>query len=84
LEQADIVTAAVNAQEGGLEALKLYGMVGIPGETMADVEQTVQMMKDVRKAAPGLRLTLGCSTFVPKARTSLCFSDIFFLLGSRA
>ncbi|GAQ84314.1 radical SAM domain protein [Klebsormidium nitens] len=69
LEQADIVGAAINAQQGGLEALKLYGMVGVPGETQADVQQTVDMMKDVRKAAPGLRLTLGCSTFVPKAHT---------------
>jgi len=27
------------------------------------------MMKAIRKAAPGLRLTLGCSTFVPKSHT---------------
>lgn len=44
-------------------------MVGIPGEEMADVEATVAMMQAVKKAAPGLRLTLGCSTFVPKAHT---------------
>eukprot|EP00897_Mesotaenium_endlicherianum_P008087 jgi/Mesen1/7306/ME000374S06665 len=34
-----------------------------------DVQQTVEMMRAVRKAAPSLRLTLGCSTFVPKAHT---------------
>ena len=27
------------------------------------------MMEEVRNAAPGLRLTLGCSTFVPKSHT---------------
>jgi radical SAM superfamily enzyme YgiQ (UPF0313 family) len=69
LEQDEIVQAAVNAKAGGLSNLKLYGMVGIPGEEMSDLEQTVAMMQHLKKAAPGLRLTLGCSTFVPKAHT---------------
>ncbi len=38
-------------------------------EEPEDVDQTVAMMRDIKKAAPGLRLTLGCSTFVPKAHT---------------
>lgn len=69
LETADIAQAAINAKSGGLSNMKLYGMVGIPGETPDDVEQTVTMMKTIKQAAPGLRLTLGCSTFVPKAHT---------------
>ena len=69
LKNEEIIQAAVNAKAGGLKSLKLYGMVGVPGEEMSDVEQTVTMMKDIKKAVPGLRLTLGCSTFVPKAHT---------------
>ncbi|CAI5515767.1 unnamed protein product [Closterium sp. Naga37s-1] len=69
LDSADIIAAAVNAQEGGLSGLKLYGMVGLPSETDADVAATVAMMSELRKAAPRLKLTLGCSTFVPKAHT---------------
>ncbi len=69
LTNEEIIQAAVNAKAGGLKNLKLYGMVGVPGEEMSDVEQTVAMMRDIKKAAPGLRLTLGCSTFVPKAHT---------------
>ena len=69
LTNEEIIQAAINAKAGGLKALKLYGMVGIPKETMADVEATVAMMSAVKKAAPGLRLTLGCSTFVPKSHT---------------
>lgn len=65
----DIVAAAVNAKAGGLSALKLYGMAGIPGEQLEDVEMTTELMLQLKKAAPGLRLTLGCSTFVPKAHT---------------
>lgn len=69
LDQADIERAAVNAKAGGLSALKLYGMAGVPGETIADVEATATMMLQLKKAAPGLKLTLGCSTFVPKSHT---------------
>jgi radical SAM superfamily enzyme YgiQ (UPF0313 family) len=47
----------------------LYGMVGIPGEEDSDVEETVQMLRSIKKAVPSLRLTFGCSTFVPKAHT---------------
>ncbi|MBE9259063.1 radical SAM protein [Dolichospermum sp. LEGE 00246] len=65
----EIIQAAINAKAGGLSSLKLYGMVGIPGEEAEDVDATVKMMEGIRKAAPGLRLTLGCSTFVPKSHT---------------
>ncbi|MBD2250299.1 radical SAM protein [Nostoc parmelioides] len=69
LHNDEIIQAAINAKAGGLTALKLYGMVGLPGETPEDLDATVTMMRSIKKAAPGLRLTLGCSTFVPKAHT---------------
>lgn len=69
LTNDEIIQAGMNARAGGLSNIKLYGMVGLPGEEMEDLEQTVSMMKTLKKAAPGLRLTLGCSTFVPKAHT---------------
>ena len=69
LDQEDIVRAAVAAQEGGLQAMKLYGMVGVPGEDDDDIEATVETMHSLKKAAPRMRFTLGCSTFVPKAHT---------------
>lgn len=69
LDNEEIIQAAVNAKAGGLSSLKLYGMVGIPGEESEDLDATVAMMKAVKKAAFGLRVTLGCSTFVPKSHT---------------
>jgi radical SAM superfamily enzyme YgiQ (UPF0313 family) len=69
LESDEIVQAAVHAKAGGLSALKLYGMAGVPGEEPEDLEQTIALLKQLKKAAPGLRLTFGCSTFVPKAHT---------------
>jgi radical SAM superfamily enzyme YgiQ (UPF0313 family) len=69
LTTEEIIQAAAQAKAGGLSAMKLYGMVGIPGEVPEDLEQTVAMMRDIKRSTPGLRLTLGCSTFVPKAHT---------------
>lgn len=49
LEAGEIRSAVAAAAEGGLEALKLYGMVGLPGESDADVEATIDMMAQARR-----------------------------------
>jgi radical SAM superfamily enzyme YgiQ (UPF0313 family) len=64
-----IAAAAAQARAGGLSGLKLYGMVGLPTETDDDVEATAALLLDLRRRTPGLRLSLGVSTFVPKAHT---------------
>lgn len=69
LSNDEIIQAAIHAKAGGLAGLKLYGMAGVPGEVPEDLEQTVEMLRQIKRAAPGLRLTFGCSTFVPKAHT---------------
>jgi len=69
LDTDEIFAAARYAKEGGLSGLKLYGMVGLPTEEEADVEATAALMLALKKATPGLRLSLGVSTFVPKAHT---------------
>jgi radical SAM superfamily enzyme YgiQ (UPF0313 family) len=69
LTNEEIIQAAINAKAGGLNGLKLYGMAGVPTEQLDDLTQTVEMLTALKKAAPGLRLTFGCSTFVPKAHT---------------
>ena len=64
-----IAEAAAQARAGGLTGLKLYGMVGLPSETDDDVEATAALLLDLKRRTPGLRLSLGVSTFVPKAHT---------------
>ncbi|MBE9154831.1 radical SAM protein [Cyanobium sp. LEGE 06113] len=69
LATEEIFAAARYAREGGLSGLKLYGMAGLPTETEADIEATADLLLQLKKATPGLRLSLGVSTFVPKAHT---------------
>lgn len=69
LENEEIIQAAINAQAGGLKALKFYGMVGLPQEDLSDIEATIAMMAQIKKIAPQLKISLGCSTFVPKSHT---------------
>lgn len=69
LKNDEITQAAINAKAGGLSAMKLYGMVGVPTEESGDLDQTVAMLRELKRSVPGLRLTFGCSTFVPKSHT---------------
>lgn len=69
LDNEEILQAAAQAKAGGLTGLKLYGMVGIPGEETSDLDATIQLLTTIKKSVPGLRLTFGCSTFVPKSHT---------------
>jgi len=69
LATEEIYAAARYAKEGGLKGLKLYGMAGLPTEEDDDIEATANLLLALKKATPGLRLSLGVSTFVPKAHT---------------
>lgn len=69
LSHDEILTAARNVAEAGIPSLKLYAMVGLPDETEEDVLQTAELVRDIRKENPKLKVVLGCSSFVPKAWT---------------
>ncbi|MBU6197172.1 MAG: radical SAM protein [Cyanobacteria bacterium REEB446] len=69
LSEAEIFTACENALNGGIKAVKLYGMVGMPYETDADIEATIDLLKRLKKSFSRLKITWGCSIFTPKAQT---------------
>jgi radical SAM superfamily enzyme YgiQ (UPF0313 family) len=69
LTTEEIFAAARYAREGGLTGLKFYGMAGLPTEEAADIEATADLLLALKTATPGLRLSLGVSSFVPKAHT---------------
>ena len=75
LTEAEILRAAEWLTEGGVEALKLYVMVGLPTETEADVAGIVDLTQKVRarlmgRGAPKVgRILVSINPFVPKPWT---------------
>jgi radical SAM superfamily enzyme YgiQ (UPF0313 family) len=51
-----------------MERLKVYEMVGLPGETEADIEDLIRFSLELAKIVP---LTLGVAPFVAKRNTPL-------------
>lgn len=69
LTEAEIHTAVDLIAASGLEAVKFYGIVGLPGEIQEDLDETVRLLTELKKKHKRLRFTFGVSSFVPKAQT---------------
>ncbi|HLB13140.1 MAG TPA: TIGR03960 family B12-binding radical SAM protein [Dehalococcoidia bacterium] len=72
--EEDLLRAAQAAFERGWRGLKLYFMIGLPGETEGDVEGIARLAKRLLEVGRqctgrhvGLRINVAC--FVPKAHT---------------
>ncbi len=79
VDEAQILAAVELVATAGIPNLKLYFMVGLPGETEEDVEAIVQLTLDIRALWEAIgrkrgrlgRLTLSVNPFVPKPFTPL-------------
>ncbi|MBY0546018.1 MAG: B12-binding domain-containing radical SAM protein [Candidatus Obscuribacterales bacterium] len=69
LSEAEILKGCELIEQSGLEAIKFYGIVGLPGETDDDLQETVRLLTFLKKKHKRLRITFGVSSFVPKAQT---------------
>lgn len=63
-----LLDAAKLAREAGFSRFKLYLMVGVPGETDADLDELVEFAGEVSRVLP---LQLGCAPFVAKRNTPM-------------
>jgi radical SAM superfamily enzyme YgiQ (UPF0313 family) len=61
-------TAAELARKHGMNRLKLYLMVGLPGETDADIDECVQFVSELSRVIP---VALGVAPFCSKRKTPL-------------
>jgi radical SAM superfamily enzyme YgiQ (UPF0313 family) len=64
-----LLAAAELCRRHGLHQLKLYMMLGLPGETMADIEELARFALELAKIAP--KLAFGIAPFVAKRNTPL-------------
>ncbi len=75
VSEQDIITAIGRAYERGWRRIKLYFMIGLPGEHEGDVLEIARLSKrllrsDTGKPLPGLQLVVSVSSFVPKPHTA--------------
>jgi len=69
IRDEDIFETAKIILDGGIETLRLYFMIGLPTETMADIEGIITLVKKIRETTARGYITLSVSTFVPKPFT---------------
>jgi radical SAM superfamily enzyme YgiQ (UPF0313 family) len=60
--------AAERAKKHGMDRLKLYLMIGLPGETDADIDECVKFVGELSKIVP---IALGIAPFCAKRKTPL-------------
>src|SRR5438094_3482992 len=65
---AQLVHVAELAREAGLRQLKLYLMVGLPGETEEDLAELARLAAEISRIVP---LSFGCAPFVSKRNTPM-------------
>jgi radical SAM superfamily enzyme YgiQ (UPF0313 family) len=68
-KERHLLAAAQLCRDHGLRQLKLYMMVGLPGETDADIDELSRFSLELAAVAP--RLALGIAPFVAKRNTPL-------------
>ena len=81
--EEDLIRSVTDAFDQGWSAVKLYFMLGLPTETDEDVLGIADLAEKVRRCyfsipkerrAPGLRITVSASVFVPKNDTPFQWS----------
>lgn len=80
ITEEDIFSAVEQAIELGWRHVKLYFMIGLPGETYEDLDGIVKITKDImsihKRSGKGghFNVTVSCSNFVPKPFTPFQWS----------
>lgn len=69
--EAHLVACAEQAGQHQFATFKLYMMIGVPGETDADIEELVHFTRELARACKPARLALGVAPFVAKRQTPL-------------
>ncbi len=69
ISEEDVIRAAELAAERGIRSVKLYFMIGIPGERDEDVEEIVRLVERVKRITP--KVSVSVNPLVPKPHTPL-------------
>ncbi|MGC8607450.1 MAG: radical SAM protein [Vulcanisaeta sp.] len=65
----DIASIVISAMNAGIDHMKLYFMVGLPGETNDDVESIINLLLRLKRL--GIKYSLSVNPWIPKPHTPL-------------
>lgn len=69
LTKEQIFNATEIAKNAGLRGFKFYGMIGLPTETEDDINELINLAKELKNKYKGFEISFSFSTFVPKPHT---------------
>ena len=64
-----IFNAVKTAKDVGLKGLKFYGMLGLPTETQKDIDEMIELARELKSTFKNFDISFGFSSFVPKPNT---------------
>jgi radical SAM superfamily enzyme YgiQ (UPF0313 family) len=68
----DIIQTAENSLEAGIRNIKLYFMIGLPGERNEDIQDMINLVKRIGKLSYGSgTIRVSIAPFIPKPHTPL-------------
>lgn len=69
LSNNDLFNCLDICENNNIRTIKLYSMIGLPGETQEDINALIELMRTLKKKYSSLELVLSINSFIPKAHT---------------
>ncbi len=69
IDNQELFSSIESAYNSGWRKIKLYFMFGLPQEEWPDLQEIVELVKELKKNYRGLNLNITISPFVPKSHT---------------
>jgi len=70
----DIINTLLSVKKSGWKLIKLYFMIGLPSETMEDINSIIILLRKLRKLLGSMEINVSVSPFVPKSHTPFQWS----------
>ncbi|MCP5454983.1 MAG: TIGR03960 family B12-binding radical SAM protein [Thermotogae bacterium] len=75
INEDEITEVIKTAKETGWKKVKLYFMIGLPGETTEDIEEICALARKIRKESRMRDITVNASILVPKPHTPFQYAE---------
>ena len=69
LTREQILETVSNMKLYGLKGVKIYTMLGLPTENDDDIEELINLVREMKTTLKGFNITISSSTFIPKIHT---------------